>query len=334
MLKFLFFFGLILSVGLIHCDSGSDDHDDGERDKEFHREVTKESDDGETVVFRSKSKDGNDNSELKFEVSVKDGAPGIRVNYENKTSEAKMRVRFFKVIVFTDSAGDGYTAGEEDSIIDISQLDFKPIVCVSSVNAETGSHNFDCTIESNDSSVRVLSHLVSEPTTVDSVAVRPTAVKIDVELDISRNNGQSVAIVASVRTQTHGAQNIENESEDNKEGVEDKAEKQVKFGDVGFFSWVTEATINTTPTPKTISVVNSALQTAEDSNIVDKRSKGSDGQDDEHKQVVFSFISTEQGVILWDPKLSWIAGSTISSGTLAQVSSFCVLAMLLLASFF
>ncbi len=95
-----------------------------------------------------------------------------------------------------------------------------------------------------------------------SILIYPSIYQIDVIFNIIRVSNSSLALVSSVRTKSASSQRLEDESEENKEGVVPIQERQVSFGSVGWFSWRTTATVGVAGTE--IQVVNSQLQVDDD----------------------------------------------------------------------
>jgi hypothetical protein len=121
-------------------------------------------------------------------------------------------------------------------------------------------------------------------------------------------------LVSSVEDQQE-----DSESDEERSGFSKSDESQVSFGTVAFFSWIKTATIN----GNTVNVLNSALE---------QLSSGEVSDGDHGSRVVFSFDSTVQGPIAWDPKLSWSAPlSNTLSGAESIVPGIALLVALIAA---
>jgi len=291
--------------------AGSDGGDEKEEEK---RELKIEEDDGKVVV-RSEEKTGKDRSRIDFEVKTEDGELEMRVEFREKTEDsgAKFRARLeiLEVIEYRNDDGTkGYQQGSDTVVQSINfDQDGKSGGFWNPIDCATGDNRYDCTVATSDGQFSAAVHLVGDVTDIEGVPTRPNSLKFDININLkNKANDTYVAVVA--RTLSKEVQVEKTKSDENEEDFTTKEEKQVSFGDLGFFSWVTTATVAGTPG---VEVYNNPLVT---DNGVDQDSEQEVGEN--ARRLVFSFQSTAVGLIEWDPKL---AAATPSSASVVGVSS-------------
>jgi hypothetical protein len=276
------------------------------------------------IVVNSKEKDGDSKSEIQFEIKTDNGELEIRVNYleDSDTSKSRFQARLgvFEVIEFLNTDGvKGYQLG--DQIIQSIDLDqdgkglWDDIVCT------TGNNRYDCDVNTSDGKLGASIHLVGDVTDVQGVPTRPTSLKFDININLTdKRNDSYVALI--IRSFSKEKQSVKDKSDENDEGFTKTEEKQVSFGDNGFFSWATDATVAGTPG---IEVFNGPL-TSDDT--------GAESGENGHR-LAFTFISTTRGLIEWDPKLGTTASTSDASAAAPALTFFMVSTVVIaLSNFF
>jgi len=295
----------LLSVPLCFADGGDDD-----------RQLSKSSEGKDDVEFESRSKDSNDQSKVRFQIVTSDGEFETRVKYEGKAKDSdsksevllQYRLELEQIVEFQDDNGNKqWDGGEEVSVINLDQkqLNWNDIVCMQN------DDSWNCSASTTDGTVYCAVHLVGVLKPVSGDNVRPTSMKLDVHINkANKRSGTYIAVVFKVKAKEK--METKDVSTENQEGVTKKKEKEVSFAGSGFFSWVTEATVN----GNTVQVLNSPLQPFDDNKLESGEACN---------RIVFVFDSTDSGPIVWDPKLGVNGSSFVAP-------SFFMMAVLL-ASF-
>jgi len=320
--------GLLLSNAFLVSGRGDRDEDSSghEADEERRKLRIEESD--RKVVVKSETELGKLRSRIDFELKTEDGEFEMRVNYFDKTEDSKSRfqarVEVQQVVEFRDvDAIKGYSSG--DTVVSSINFDrdgknnsfWKPIVCT------TGANRYDCTVETTDGQFSSAVHLVGNVTDVQGIPVRPTSVKFDININLAAKQADTYVAVI-IKSRSKEIQVEHEKSDENEEGFTERKEKQVSFGDNGFFSWVTTATV---AGEAGIEVYNAPLE-------VDNQDQSKDTAHEEGEKghrLAFTFQSTKVGLIEWDPKL---AANSFSGASRVGVSIFLLAVLAVIAQSF
>jgi hypothetical protein len=289
----------------------------GDDDSKYKRTLKVVSSDAKKYELDSEERSETGRTKLLFGLYI-DEQVDLSVKYEAKDKDSKdevrYRVSFEKIVEYEEKNGVNGLQKEDNivSTVDLESktLSWKDIECIQD------GDNYNCVVESTDTQFKLIVHLVAEVNDVDGYPVRPTSMKFDIVINkLARTPNTRLALL--VKTKTKEQQITKEKSHEEEEGFTVKKEKQVSFGDNGFFSWVQTATVGGVA----VNVFNSDLEEATDSKL---------DSDESCKRVTFSFDSTDSGKVEWDPKLAWDGDSSNSA---IVVPSFALIAMLVLALF-
>jgi len=295
----IFFLGLFISASFAKKGSSSTQNNQDQRD------VKIETQDGDQIVIRSDERNGKTKSRLQFEIHTDNGELEWRVNYFTKTTDSKVRfearVAVQQVIEYVESNGQkGYQPDETT----VSSIDFltagktanfwQPLSCV----AGSASNSYDCTATGASNQFQGIVHILGDTGDVNGVPVNPTSIKFDINIDYAnKQSNTNVALVIVTRSKEHQVEKSTSTEEDS--GFTTSKEKQVSFGNNGFFSWATNATVAGVAG---VEVFNEPLAANDNDSGLESGESG--------HRLVFSFQSTAVGPIAWDPKLA--ASSSVS----------------------
>ena len=156
-------------------------------------------------------------------------------------------------------------------------------------------------------------YLVESPVTVSGVDIDPTSAKLDVI--INKEDSRNLALIVGFQGEDYDNEDdyeVHPEIEDEDDKKRDANQKELSFGDHGYFSWVETATIN----DATVDVLNSEVI-----------SDDADGLN----EIIFSFETDEVGVLYWDPVLAVKGTSLLTGNAGVMVPLFGMVAAMLVA---
>jgi len=270
-------------------------------------------------------------------------------NTDATSDELHFRLRFEDLVEFTDQNGNfQYDSTDPNTLYALSDFTWNP------VTYNQSAVSFDVFLSSVDGTLAFVVHIAGVVFETGSTSVRPSSLKIDVLINKQDKAPANYLALftrfASGNGETHS---FRNSSDEEDEGFVHDREHQVSFGNNGFFSWATTATVN----GQNITVINSNLTIATTSNR-DKRdggasgsgdsgsggsgnsgsgdsgSGGSGGDGEDHQTetqtlMVFSFNTTDIAPIVWDPKLGVAYMASTSSASVIIPSLFALLLIFL-----
>jgi len=284
-------------------------HDGEEWDDENDRSLSYENN-GDSVEIESD--DDTLGNELKFHAEVDSDGLFVELEYKSHTNSTESEIKFRTVVSFLyeyqeTNNKDGYQEGEDTLVTkwDLGNINWSSFSCSTSGSSPTV---YSCDVEST--VVGATIHVSDGVSAVSGVPLKPSGAKIDLYLEKSSVNPIAVAI--GFRSETDEDFEVESESDEEAEGFTSASEKQVSIGTDAFFSWVETATLGS----ETINVINSGLIDGSDL----------DDASGQYDYVMFSFVTTSSGQIVWDPKAS--VGSTISSASGLVPSTMLLFAVL------
>ena len=299
-------------------DDSPDDDDDDE--PEFRRRVSIDVDQGFEKEIRSEQRDGENEYEFRLRIDLTDDSYEVRVEFDSNELEETYRFELRDYLEY-----DGQTAtcitDLNDALVRTRLTDWNPMPPCSSTQQADGSTLFLCTASTVDDLVRVDLYLSSDVTIVTEngidVPLRPTSAKISVTINDQTDN--NIALLGRFSSETE--LDIEDDSEEEREGFVDDDEQQISFNSPvgGFFSWQTIATIGA---DGIADVSTGGLGDFE----------GAEGVDED--SITWCFVprpgGAQNGAMLWDPKLSAVSPTSAASAFSASL----VLMTALFAFFF
>jgi len=268
-------------------------------DSQEQRDVKIDTQDGDHIIIRSDERNGKTKSRIQFEMRTNNGELEWRVNYFTKTADSnarfEVRVAVQQVIEYLENNGQ---KGYQPADATISSIDFlssgkssnfwNPIACV----AGSASNSYDCAVLGASGQVQAIVHILGDTGNVNGIPVHPTSIKFDINIDYAnKRNNTNLAVVVATRSKEHQVEKSTSSEQDS--GFTTNKEKQVSFGDNGFFSWATTASVAGVTG---VEVYNEPLASNDNDGGLESGESG--------HRLVFSFQSTAVGPILWDPKLS------------------------------
>eukprot|EP01118_Nematostelium_gracile_P014029 TRINITY_DN538_c0_g1_i1.p1 TRINITY_DN538_c0_g1~~TRINITY_DN538_c0_g1_i1.p1 ORF type:complete len:322 (-),score=98.89 TRINITY_DN538_c0_g1_i1:37-1002(-) len=297
-------------------------------DGEYRRSLSRGSSSNNHVEFRSKRKDNGTEEELRFFVGFESDLR-IRIRYEKEDANTELETQYSVTFTSLDTVT---AAGVLVKSLNFASVQWKNVAITPVGN------NFDVTIESQDGSIKMIGHIVSDVTTIQGVPVRPTSLKFDVEL------AKTTTDFLRLNARVFSSEELESDddSDERREGFTNIKEKQVKFGQgVGFFSWAEFATIGNQNI--TVSSTNLANMTKGADSDDDDSNESGGGDDDDGENggnsgkghngrngnIAFTFQTNQIGQLVWDPKLSVSTEGMTGSSTAVTVSIFFLLCALL-----
>jgi len=255
------------------------------------------------VVLKSVSVTNQAIEIINYEVALENGLQGpvrfaVRYFGANDTKNKLVLAEDSFLAVLESTSYTNPANNVTSGLVNLANVNFNPLKLM----ANGTGFNIIATDVAN--TFQFIAHVVPTVVMVGATPVRPTSVKLDV--NIKKTTAQNLNLNAML----YSSQDIEvfedATSAENDEGFVMTAEKQISFG-VGavknaFFSWTLQATINGV----TIPVLDAPLPPVP--------ANGEEGMVTANKKsVVFTFPTTQIGTVLWDPKLGMMDVALASS---------------------
>jgi len=320
------------------------DGDKGKGKGRENREVTKSEETEREVKFESKFKAVGVEGKLSFSFKVEENGPvvlGIKAYNKNDDVVSKFRARigFEKIVQYRENTTvphqDGFQPGTdvEAAILYISNLTFNAVSC----NEDGDTGVWECQVSSKDGQFKVDTVITPTETNATGVPTKPSSVKFSVYLNLlSRAADTNISLVTLVRSGAGSQVIVRDQSEEESEGFSGHREREVVVGE-GSISWGIVAEQNNAEIPvyhsQPIPLTESEYEDDDDEDDEDDDRKhdhdDDEDDDDDHKlMMIFSFGTTANGLITWDPKLIYGGSFSAAAGIRNTASVFVVLAAL------
>jgi hypothetical protein len=242
---------LMLSLSTTVAIAQEDDDEVNDDEHEIEREVEVRVEANRVEIESTIEKEGiageTENSfEIEFEVN---GEVEIKLEYEEefeyednveigREMKLEFEVEFESIIEFVDNNGDGlYNEGESVSVYELEDREFTPISYTTEIVDDVTVHKI--TTQTVDGVFRVTLHIAGEFTIIGGEAVRPTEVKIDIEIHNFPYTHENSKLALECKIESVM------ETEEEKEVGDVEEEIKVTYGNYqGFFSWKNTSTVD------------------------------------------------------------------------------------------
>lgn len=262
-----------------------------------------------SVKVESAMRTGTSKDQLKFEMESDDEFH-VRMQYATSASRSMALMRF-KGYAIIEYQGTGAFVNGSTPIVSTYRLrNWKSISCP---NQKIGNATvYTCSATTTDNVFAAQVMFSTDLVATTNVTMRPTSTKISFVISNFpyRGTGTRLALVGKVYAGNAMIKREENESEEKREGLVKSKEKQVKMGNMAFFSWLENAVCDNIA----CSVANTAMEKT--------------GEEDGEDRIIFSFLATSPRIIDWDPKLG--VSADLINGATSKTAS-CLLLVLVAA---
>ena len=233
----------------VNDEQNDDDEDDDEQEIEREVEVRVEANrvEIESTIEKEGIADETENSfEIEFEVN---GEVEIKLEYEEEFEyednveigrelKLEFEVEFESIIEFVDDDGDGlYDEGEGVFVYELEDRGFTPISYTTEIVNNVTVHKI--TTQTTDGVFRITLYAVGEFATIGGEAVRPTEVKIDIEIHNFPYEHENSKLALECKIESVM------ETEEEREVGDVEEEIKITYGNYqGFFSWKNTAMVD------------------------------------------------------------------------------------------
>ena len=168
----------------------------------------------------------------------------FEVNLTEREVELEYEVEFDSILEFIDANNNGlYDKGEEVSVYELDGAEFTPINYTTEVTLNNVTEHV-ITTQTTDGIFKVTLHVVGDFANIEGEVVRPTEIKIDLEINNYNYTNETSKLALKVKIESV----METEEEKKVGDVIEKVE--IKSGNyTGFFSWEKEVLVDKVEKP-------------------------------------------------------------------------------------
>ncbi len=264
LLLVLFMSVLVLSTLSFVMAKDNDNDDNDEEEKEIEKEIEElkkiESGqkrkvevklEGDKVEIESKfeKEDALGEIENKFKIEFETGEEvEIKLEYEQESetaegefeTELEQEVEFDSIIEFVDSNNNSiFDKGEEVFVYSLDRRSFNPISYTTGITVNNVTEHIIST-QTTDGVLKITLHAVGEFANIENQLVKPTEIKIDLEINNFPYTNDSSKLAMKIKIES----TMEIETEKRAEGGEEEVKIKSTSNFEGFFSWKKTALID------------------------------------------------------------------------------------------
>jgi hypothetical protein len=251
----IIFLGILILMSTSSLVSASDDDNDGVDDEfeELHKRDISIEFESNQIQIESSMRNGAQKDEIQLKIVFESEGLSIEISYESEMSsenstefEIEFEVTFRKLIEFVDLDDDRIFNPSVDDIIQEVPLDsFQPVVYTPiNISDDTSLHYF--IVNTTDGVFAAHIYLVEEFEIVNGTFIKPTQMKIDIEItDFDYINSSSqLALYTKLESEVEYEDDEHTENEEDGYATDEKGVIASNNDYAGFFTWTENASID------------------------------------------------------------------------------------------